>query len=101
MRAALVFMAGHCSAAAESRPAEPRRARDDAGVRATRFVLGALAGLVIGACGARSSLPIPREDAGTIEPKDAGHDAIPDAPPDAPPDVIIPNDCVDAGITYI
>jgi hypothetical protein len=61
-----------------------------------------LAGLSFGACGARTGLPVPPEpDAGTIAPHDAGHEELPDAPPDAPPDVTIPNDCADAGVTFV
>jgi hypothetical protein len=57
------------------------------------------ASIVAVACGARSGLDVPRppeHDAGV----DAGPDVV-DAPPDAPPDVVLLDDCVDAGTTYI
>jgi hypothetical protein len=57
--------------------------------------------IAVVACGARSELPVPRphqaEDAGP----EAGPDVV-DAPPDVPPDVPPPPDeCADAGITFI
>lgn len=61
------------------------------------------AAVIVGACGARTELPIgsrdagaPTEDAGPDAPKDAR----PDAPEDARPDVFT-TDCLDAGVTYI
>ncbi len=60
------------------------------------------------ACGARTGLPVDPPDAGSGgAPKDAGTDAPPDgeilfdAPTDAPPDVVVMNECLDAGTTYI
>jgi hypothetical protein len=53
------------------------------------------------ACGARSELPVPRPH----HAEDAGPDAEPDvvdAPPDVPPDVPPPpDDCADAGVTFV
>jgi hypothetical protein len=71
--------------------------------------------VAVAACGARTGLPVPEIDGGTGgAPRDAGPDAedagpdvldappdVFDAPPDAPPDVVMVDDCVDAGITYI
>lgn len=68
-----------------------------------RFVLPFALATALSACGARTGLHVPRQDAGTIVDASPDEDAPVDAPVDvfdAPPDTPV-NNCEDAGITYI